>query len=116
MVQPPSEWGQCKLWVYEIKMVQDDRTPALEDLDRKIGRAKSGREQREFRSNSGVGMSYAFRLTTEMAAALVIGAGIGWLMDGWLGSDPWGMLVFLFVGFVAGILNAYRTAKRIADI
>ena len=51
-----------------------------------------------------------------MAAALVIGAGIGWLMDGWLGTDPWGMLVFLFVGFVAGILNAYRTAKRVADI
>ena len=116
MVQPPSGWGQCKLWVYEIKMVQDDRTPALKDLDRKIGRVKSGREQREFDGKSGVGMSYAFRLTTEMAAALVIGTGIGWLVDGWLGTDPWGMLVFLFVGFVAGILNAYRTAKRIADI
>jgi len=97
-------------------MVQDDRTPALKDLDRKIGRAKSGREQGEPRGGPGVGMSYAFRLTTEMAAALVIGAGIGWLMDGWLGTHPWGMLVFLSVGFVAGILNAYRTAKRVANI
>ena len=97
-------------------MIRENRPPALEDLDRKIGRAKSGRERQELRRTSGVGMSYAFRLTTEMAAALAIGAGIGWLMDGWLGTDPWGMLVFLFVGFVAGILNAYRTAKRIADI
>jgi ATP synthase protein I len=96
-------------------MGQDDRAPVLEELDKKIRRAKSVREKQEFQNKPGVGISYAFRLTTEMAAALVVGAGIGWLMDSWLGTGPWGMLVFLFVGFVAGILNAYRTARRIAD-
>ena len=50
-----------------------------------------------------------------MAAALLVGFGIGWLIDGWLGTGPWGMLVFLVVGFVAGILNAYRTARRVAN-
>ncbi len=95
-------------------MSQDNRGSVLEKLDKKIGDAKSLREKEELQDKPTPGAAYAFRLTTEMAAALLVGLGIGWLIDGWLGTSPWGLLVFLFVGFVAGILNAYRTARRVA--
>ena len=94
-------------------MSKNDQVASLEDLNKKLERVKTTREDIERVKGPAAGMGDAFRLATEMAAALVVGVGIGWLGDTWLGTSPWGLLVFLFVGFVAGILNAYRTAQRI---
>src|SRR6201987_5911404 len=46
-------------------------------------------------------MARGFRLSTEFVAGIVVGAAIGWLLDRWLGISPWGMIVFLLLGFVA---------------
>ena len=51
-----------------------------------------------------------FRLSTELVAGVLVGAGIGWLLDWWLGISPWGMIVFLLLGFAAGVLNVMRAA------
>jgi ATP synthase protein I len=44
----------------------------------------------------------------------VVGAGIGWLIDRWVGISPWGLIVFLLLGFAAGVLNVMRSAGLIA--
>jgi ATP synthase protein I len=44
----------------------------------------------------------------------LVGAGIGWLIDHWLGVSPWGLIVFLLLGFAAGVLNVMRSAGLIA--
>jgi ATP synthase protein I len=51
-----------------------------------------------------------FRLSAELVAGVLVGAGIGWLLDRWLGISPWGMIVFLLLGFAAGVLNVMRAA------
>jgi ATP synthase protein I len=51
-----------------------------------------------------------FRLSTELVAGVLVGAAIGWLLDRWLGISPWGLIVFLLLGFVAGVLNVMRAA------
>lgn len=51
-----------------------------------------------------------FRLSTELVAGVLVGAGIGWLLDRWLGISPWGLIVFLLLGFTAGVLNVMRVA------
>jgi ATP synthase protein I len=51
-----------------------------------------------------------FRLSTEFLAGVLVGAGIGWLVDRWLGTLPWGTIVFLLFGFAAGVLNVVRAA------
>jgi ATP synthase protein I len=51
-----------------------------------------------------------FRLSTELVAGVLAGAGIGWVLDRWLGISPWGMIVFLLLGFAAGVLNVMRVA------
>lgn len=57
------------------------------------------------------GLAMGMRLTVEFASGIAIGTGIGWGLDLWLGSRPWLMVVFLFLGGAAGVMNAYRAAK-----
>jgi ATP synthase protein I len=55
------------------------------------------------------GLSRALRLGSEFVAAILVGAGIGYLLDLWLGTMPWILLVMLLVGFAAGVLNITRS-------
>ena len=54
--------------------------------------------------NWGVG----FRAGVEVVSALVVGIGIGWFLDRWLGTWPWLFLLFFVLGSAAGVLNVYR--------
>jgi ATP synthase protein I len=56
-----------------------------------------------------------FRLSTELVAGVLVGAAIGWLLDRWLGISPWGMIVFLLLGFAAGVLNVMRAAGVVPE-
>jgi ATP synthase protein I len=55
-------------------------------------------------------MARGFRLSTELVAGVLVGAMFGWLLDRWLGISPWGLIVFLLLGFAAGVLNVMRAA------
>jgi len=56
-----------------------------------------------------------FRMSTELVAGVVVGAVIGWLFDRWLGLSPWGLIVFLLLGFAAGVLNVMRAAGVVRE-
>jgi ATP synthase protein I len=58
------------------------------------------------------GMSRGLRLGSEFIAAILVGAGIGYLLDLWLNTGPWLLLVLLLVGFAAGVLNVTRAAAE----
>jgi len=60
-------------------------------------------------------MARGFRLSTELVAGVLVGAMIGWLLDRWLGISPWGLIVFLLLGFVAGVLNVMRAAGVVRE-
>ena len=60
----------------------------------------------------GIFMGSAFRLGTELVAAVVIGTIIGFILDNWFGTKPWFIILFFFVGVVAGIVNVIRVAKN----
>ena len=93
-------------------MKRDDLPPPIEGLDARIRRARDARDDTKSTGQRSTGLAWAARLTTEMLAALVVGGGLGWLVDRWLGTRPWFMLVFLLIGCAAGMLNAYRAARR----
>ena len=61
------------------------------------------------------GFARATRMSSEFIAAVLVGAAIGYFLDKFAGSAPWGMIVFLLLGFCAGVLNVLRTAGLVAD-
>ena len=56
------------------------------------------------------GFARGFRLATELVAGILVGAGIGWVLDRLIGTSPVGLIIFLLLGFAAGILNVVRAA------
>ena len=56
------------------------------------------------------GFARGMRLSAELVGGVVIGFILGWLFDRVLGTTPWGLIVFLLLGFVAGVLNVMRSA------
>ena len=57
-------------------------------------------------------LGIAFKISTEMVAAVVVGTIIGFILDNWFGTKPWLILIFFFVGVIAGILNVVKSAKN----
>ena len=81
-------------------------------------RLKSKPIRKRFRSRQTADASAiarGFRLSTELVAGVLVGAAIGWLLDRWLGISPWGLIVFLLLGFAAGVLNVMRAAGVVRD-
>ena len=60
----------------------------------------------------GLFMGSAFRLGTELVAAVAVGTIIGFILDNWFDTKPWLIIIFFFLGTAAGILNVIRTANR----
>jgi ATP synthase protein I len=58
------------------------------------------------------GLGIAFRLATELVAAVVVGVGIGWLLDAWLKTGPAFLLIFFALGVAAGFFNVIRAARE----
>ena len=57
-------------------------------------------------------MGTAFKMSTELVAAVAVGTIIGFILDNWFGTKPWLILIFFFVGVAAGIMNVVKSAKR----
>jgi ATP synthase protein I len=88
----------------------------LKSLGQRLDQANSGSSRgtdTSFASRSAADQSAfarGFRLSSELVAGVLVGAALGWLIDRWLGSLPWGMFVFALLGFTAGVLNVMRQA------
>ena len=57
-------------------------------------------------------MGSAFKLGTELVSAVLVGTIIGFILDSWFDTKPWLILLFFFLGSIAGIMNIIRAAKR----
>jgi ATP synthase protein I len=66
------------------------------------------------RAATAAGYARGFRLSSELVAGVLVGAAIGWLLDRLLGVSPWGLIVFLLLGFAAGVLSVMRSAGLVA--
>jgi ATP synthase protein I len=95
-------------------MSENDKPSDLAGLDARLKEAQLRQEQRRppsSKNDSGAGLGMALRMGAELVAGVFVGVGIGWLLDGWLGTRPWLTVVFLFIGFAAGVVSMVRTAS-----
>ncbi len=84
----------------------------LDNLDKAI-RTRQAKLETPDVTRRGTAIGIAFRLATELVAGLVVGGGIGWFLDYLLGTSPFMLLVFFFLGAAAGVLTVYKTAGEL---
>jgi ATP synthase protein I len=99
-------------------MSEHDSPDPLKAFGERLDKARRAREVAPADDGKDAGLpsgalGLAFRIGVELVAALIVGLGIGWLLDQWLGTRPWGMVLFFFLGAAAGILNVYRAVTGI---
>ena len=90
-------------------MVDDDK---IKELKERIETAKSSNTSPN-KKNKDSGAGFGFKISTEIIAALVVGVGIGLIVDKYLGTKPFGLIIFFIFGALAGFLNVYRVMRRI---
>ncbi len=87
----------------------------LESLDARLDHAR----RREAAKAARVQDDPSYRIGQLVLSQLVggpLGGGvIGWLLDRWLGTKPWLMLILLFLGFAGGVINIFRISSKRAD-
>ena len=81
--------------------------------DRLKNARKKLKVDKENPQTSNIGQ--AFKLSTELVAAVLVGTIIGFILDNWFDTKPWLIIIFFFVGVVAGILNVIRSAKKLQN-
>ncbi len=97
-------------------MQDRESPPSLDDLDARLKKARGTEDQRARRSDMlspnlpGSAMGLAFRVGIELVAGVAVGVGIGYALDRWLGTGPWLMIVFFFLGAAGGMMNVFRAA------
>ena len=78
----------------------------------KIAKSKIKKQVQSDIEKKGSFMGSAFKLGTELVAAVAVGTIIGFILDSWFDTKPWLIIIFFFLGTAAGILNVIRTANR----
>ena len=78
----------------------------------KIAKSKIKKQALSNSQKRGSFMGNAFKLGTELVAAVGVGTIIGFILDSWFGTKPWLIIIFFFLGAAAGMLNVFRTANR----
>ena len=77
--------------------------------------AKATEGEKNAQAGSLAGFGHALKLSSEFIAGVLVGIGIGWMVDRVAGTSPWGLIFFLLVGFAAGVLNVLRSSGLIAE-
>ena len=78
----------------------------------KIAKSKIKKQAQSDIEKKGSFMGSAFKLGTELVAAVGVGTIIGFILDGWFGTKPWLIIIFFFLGATAGMLNVIRAANK----
>ena len=81
----------------------------------KIAKSKIKKQVQSDRGKRGSFMGSAFKLGTELVAAVVVGTIIGFILDNWFDTKPWFIITFFFIGVIAGILNVIRVANKMQE-
>ena len=78
----------------------------------KIAKSKIEKEVQSDSEKRGSFMGSAFKLGTELVASVAVGTIIGFILDTWFDTKPWLIILFFFLGSIAGILNVIKAANR----
>jgi len=99
-----------------VPMSDEKRTSVtsdLQDLERRLEEVRNRHDKsQEPEDNSGSLLGMAWRMSTELVVAVLVGTALGYGLDRFLGTQPWLLLLGIGFGFAAGIMNVLRSAAK----
>ena len=81
----------------------------------RIAKREVSKKSANENNKRGLFLGSAFRLGTELVAAVAVGTIIGFILDNWFDTKPWFIIAFFFIGVIAGILNVIRVANNMQE-
>ncbi len=80
-----------------------------------IAKKKVSKRDLDDKNHNSSSIGAAFKLSTELVSAVAVGTIIGFILDNTFGTKPWLIIIFFFVGVVAGITNVIKSAKKMQE-
>ncbi len=97
--------------VFRTRFLPDpDRQKDLEALEARLQAARAANAP-QVRAMAASAFARGTRYAMEIAVATMVGAGLGWALDRWLGTAPWLFLFLLLAGMAAGFRNLMRAVE-----
>ena len=93
----------------------DDLERRRRNLEASLATRQPDRREGKEGAGGATGYGQAMKLSSEFIAGIAVGAGLGWMIDRLAGTSPWGLVVFLLLGFAAGVLNVLRSVGKVAE-
>tara|TARA_B110000881_G_C18148609_1_gene305011 strand:- start:73 stop:354 length:282 start_codon:yes stop_codon:yes gene_type:complete len=86
----------------------------LKEISARLEIAKKNiRDTKENNNGSNAAsLGKAMKISTELVAAVAVGAILGFILDNWFGTKPLLTIIFFIMGVVTGILNVFKSAKK----
>jgi ATP synthase protein I len=105
---------------HAARVFEDLMATKPDDLNKLDARLKTARGKTDTESaprgrGTQSGLGQGLRIGIEMVVSVAVGAGIGYFIDNWAETTPLFMIVFLFLGFAAGIMNVLRIARGLDE-
>ena len=88
----------------------------LIDFETRLKRLKKKTSKNYKRKNQSINfkeMGSYLRVGVELFSAILVGVIIGIILDKYFNTSPLFLFIFLLLGSFAGLLNVYRTVKRL---
>lgn len=95
---------------HEAAIRDDELERRRRELEASLATRRTDRLEGKDEAKAATGYGQALKLSSEFIAGVVVGVGLGWIIDRLAGTAPWGLIVGLLLGFGAGILNVLRSA------
>ncbi|HEY3916660.1 MAG TPA: AtpZ/AtpI family protein [Stellaceae bacterium] len=94
-------------------MNEREKNDPLRELGERLDKARAARpgprgRESQSETSTSTALAFGWRIGIELLGAIVVAVFIGWALDRWLGTRPWGVVGFFFLGVAAGMLNVYR--------
>jgi ATP synthase protein I len=94
-----------------------------DDLEDRIVRARAQGERHSSATSNGgddpgieSAMSFGMRAGAQFVSAVILGGVLGWAIDRWLGTRPFGMLILMVLSFIAAMANVWRSMSKAVDV
>ena len=96
----------------KLEKKMHDSKNRIDNLKKKIRIINENKDEK-LKNRKMSGASFGFKISTEIVAALVVGVGIGIIVDNYFNTSPFGLIIFFILGAFAGFLNVYRVMRHI---